>query len=397
MVNVSGIINSGNSYNQYIYDYKNGTWNQSADDTIIRAINAEVEDALQGNGAVPVYLYRGVNYTKTGNKEKGYTYTWTYDQVPYETGSRHYVFRTLTSSDISPTTKNISDPTGKSSETTLATMDPFWYMTTDKGNGYNSFIITGKTTLTINDFLVYLKKSDANYSQRYGDSTTYDAQSWQSDTTTQGNNLTKFENLKRDIALMIANNWYAAKELAENGSKGQGNQTGDSYLATITTRLENSLTAPSGSHILYVGGRGSGIHGRTSDKGSLREVNRVSAWYPADPTHMDGFYWVTGPEGLNTDNQKERHDTVTDTATGKTEDVVTVTDAGTKFWDTSKTDAVKNASNNGEIVYGMANWSKMLRMLAFNQIITVLFLPLDMVAIAYGMMPIMAARRQEAL
>lgn len=28
------------------------------------------------------------------------------------------------------------------------------------------------------------------------------------------------------------------------------------------------------------------------------------------------------------------------------------------FWDTSKTDAVKNASNNGEIVYGMANWSK---------------------------------------
>lgn len=358
MVNVSGIINSGNSYNQYIYDYKNGTWNQSADDTIIQAINDEVEAALRENGAVPVYRYKGVNYTKTGNKEKGYTYTWTYDQVPYETGSRHYVFRTLTSSDISPTTKNISDPTGKSSETTLATMDPFWYMTTDKGNGYNSFIITGKTTLTINDFLVYLKKSDANYSQRYGDSTTYDAHSWQSDTTTQGNNLTKFENLKRDIALMIANNWYAAKELAENGSKGQGNQTGDSYLATITTRLENSLTAPSGSHILYVGGRGSGIHGRTSDKGSLREVNRVSAWYPADPTHMDGFYWVTGPEGLNTDNQKERHDTVTDTATGKTEDVVTVTDAGTKFWDTSKTDAVKNASNNGEIVYGMANWSK---------------------------------------
>ena len=74
--------------------------------------------------------------------------------------------------------------------------------------------------------------------------------------------------------------WDGAKAMAQGATKGTNN-TGDTYLATITTALENSLASPPEEYQLIVGGRGSGI-GRS----------------PADPQHTDGYYWVTGPEGM---------------------------------------------------------------------------------------------------
>ncbi|MGN8837749.1 hypothetical protein ACTNCI_12405, partial [Mitsuokella jalaludinii] len=73
----------------------------------------------------------------------------------------------------------------------------------------------------------------------------------------------------------IANSWEAAKWLAQNGTGG-GSAVNDTYLATITSSLENSLAAPTGEIPLFVGGKGSG--------------NSVN---PADREHSDGYYWVT--------------------------------------------------------------------------------------------------------
>ena len=84
---------------------------------------------------------------------------------------------------------------------------------------------------------------------------------------------------KSDMSDRIANSWEAAKWLAQNGTGG-GSAVNDTYLATITSSLENSLAAPTGEIPLFVGGKGSG--------------NSVN---PADPEHSDGYYWVTGPEG----------------------------------------------------------------------------------------------------
>ena len=74
--------------------------------------------------------------------------------------------------------------------------------------------------------------------------------------------------------------WAGAKAMAQGATKGTNN-TGDTYLATITTALENSLASPPEEYQLIVGGRGSG-----------NKNNPVDRQYP------DGYYWVTGPEGM---------------------------------------------------------------------------------------------------
>ena len=90
--------------------------------------------------------------------------------------------------------------------------------------------------------------------------------------------------------LYVANSWEDAKVLAETGSRGKGNQVGDSYLATITTALENSKASQGREYPLFVGGKGSG--------------NTTTAYpHPADPEHPEGYYWVTGPEGLADDGK----------------------------------------------------------------------------------------------
>ena len=72
------------------------------------------------------------------------------------------------------------------------------------------------------------------------------------DTTLNGQTL--YANIKDDISHLLATNWFASKELAQGNTKG-GSAAGDSYLATITTILENSLTTPNGQQILWAGGR----------------------------------------------------------------------------------------------------------------------------------------------
>ena len=74
--------------------------------------------------------------------------------------------------------------------------------------------------------------------------------------------------------------WAGAKAMAQGATKGTDN-TGDTYLATITTALENSLASPAEEYQLIVGGRGSG--------------NKND---PVDQQYPDGYYWVTGPEGM---------------------------------------------------------------------------------------------------
>lgn len=146
--------------------------------------------------------------------------------------------------------------------------------------------------------------------------------------------------LESDISALIAHNWFASENLANPGDKSGANP-GDSYLATITTALENSLSTPNSQKTLWVGGMGSGVRNKTNDK-----TTNPYSQYPADPSHQDGFYWVTGPEGL-----------VTTTVTNA--DGTTTTIKGTKFWDTSKSYWNKDLkkSNYGEQVYGYTKWS----------------------------------------
>lgn len=336
---VTGIVNSGNSYDYYYYDADTDTWNKTSDDAVIKKINGYVDKVLNGTEGVPMYEYKGINYSK----DKDGNLTWTYDAVYYPDATNgnapHYVFRPLSTEEADEAgqfiTNNTNNNRDKEDTTnfshTLTTSNPKWYLTKKAGWGFNSFIVRGKSSMTIEAFLTYLKNTYGNknnFNSRYPHGTKYSA-------------FTDAEkvNLRKDITSYLAHNWYVAQEMASTGSKGNGDQVGDSYLATITTRLENSLTTPNGAHIMWAGGRGSGVRNRNKKN----DANNVVTWYPADPTHPDGFYWVTGPEGLATDNAS----TYNDTAIG----------TGTKFWDTSSTDVQKDSNNYGQSVFGEAHWS----------------------------------------
>lgn len=336
---VTGIVNSGNSYDYYYYDADTDTWNKTSDDAVIKKINGYVDKVLNGTEGVPMYEYKGINYSK----DKDGNLTWTYDAVYYPDATNgnapHYVFRPLSTEEADEEgqfiTNNTNNNRDKEDTTnfshTLTTSNPKWYLTQKAGWGFNSFIVRGKSSMTIDAFLTYLKntsKNKNNFNSRYPHGTKYSA-------------FTDAEkvNLRKDITSYLAHNWYVAQEMASTGSKGNGDQVGDSYLATITTRLENSLTTPNGAHIMWAGGRGSGVRNRNKKN----DANNVVTWYPADPTHPDGFYWVTGPEGLATDNASTYNDTTIGT--------------GTKFWDTSSTDVQKDSNNYGQSVFGEAHWS----------------------------------------
>ena len=336
---VTGIVNSGNSYDYYYYDADTDTWNKTSDDAVIKKINGYVDKVLNGTEGVPMYEYKGINYSK----DKDGNLTWTYDAVYYPDATNgnapHYVFRPLSTEEADGAgqfiTNNTNNNRDKEDTTnfshTLTTSNPQWYLTQKAGWGFNSFIVRGKSSMTIDAFLTYLKNTygnKGNFNSRYPHGTKYSA-------------FTDAEkvNLRKDITSYLAHNWYVAQEMASTGSKGNGDQVGDSYLATITTRLENSLTTPNGAHIMWAGGRGSGVRNRNKKN----DANNVVTWYPADPTHPDGFYWVTGPEGLATDNASTYDDTTIGT--------------GTKFWDTSSTDVQKDSNNYGHSVFGEAHWS----------------------------------------
>ena len=312
---VTGLINSGNSYKAYIYGTDD--WNNN------EMIQNMVEQYLKG-GTVPAYHYIGITYDKDkdGNLIKdGNGYKWSTKKGTYAEGANniHYVLNALTD------TTTVSGKSG----TELSAINPQWYTSTKAGEGYDSFIVDKASTITVDEYLAYVKKSaPENWKTKYN-ALTFDE--IKKDTT-------KMETLKADIAELIAHNWFLAEQIAENGTSG-GAKVRDSYLATITTRLENSLSTPNGQHTLWVGGRGSGVRGRTVND----DKNNPATWGPSDPTLMDGFYWVTGPEGAASTYKDSEGNTLK-------------YDAGTKFWDTVSSDW--KTGKNGEKVYGLdPTWS----------------------------------------
>ncbi|WP_417208942.1 hypothetical protein [Acidaminococcus fermentans] len=184
--------------------------------------------------------------------------------------------------------------------------------------------------MSINEWLIYYRRTEPeNYAVKYANGNTNTKTNLVTYERIQ-NDPTRMATLKSDIRALIAHNWFASEKLAQSGT---GANPGDSYLATITTALENSLSTPNSQKTLWVGGMGSGVRNKTNDK----NTNPYSQ-YPADPSHQDGFYWVTGPEGLVTNENGTK---------------------GTKFWDTSKSYWNKDLkkSNYGEQVYGYTKWS----------------------------------------
>lgn len=313
---VTGLINSGNSYKAYIYGTDD--WNNN------KMIQEMVDQYLK-DGTVPAYHYIGITYERDPNGNliedgKG-GYKWSYTAKNYtnagKDGNIHYVLKALT------------DTSGSAGGKDFSTINPRWYTTTAAGYGYDSFIVDKASTITVDEYLAYVKKSaPENWKTKYN-ALTLDA---------IRNDTTKMTTLKADIAELIAHNWFLAEQIAENGTSG-GAKVGDSYLATITTRLENSLSTPNGQHTLWVGGRGSGVRGRTVKD----DPNNPATWGPSDPTLIDGFYWVTGPEGAASTYKDSEGNTLK-------------YDAGTKFWDTVSSDW--KTGKNGEKAYGLdPTWS----------------------------------------
>lgn len=343
-VTATGIINSGNSYGAYVYG--TDTWNTLVEDTL--------EQYLK-DGKVPAYHYQGVNYVKDdkGNyvKDKDGTYQYTTDAQNFSNGQPHYTFSEADTQNV----RWLGD--GSNSVSTSA------------GTGYASVVIT-KGSMTLEQWLNYqLTYNAANFAKRYisqssgvkvvtatsGGKTTTSVQNSAGKTMTTAdlksyittavesftkgtastdttlNGQTLYANIKDDISHLLATNWFASKELAQGNTKG-GSAAEDSYLATITTILENSLTTPNGQQILWAGGRGSGVLNKKGSNNSTNDKLYPYSFYgmPDDPTYQDGMYWVTGPEGEANDGK------------------------GTQFYSNAGSNWQKGIY--GKTVYGYANW-----------------------------------------
>lgn len=357
-ITVSGIINSGNSYGAYVYG--TDTW-----DTLVEKT---VENYLK-SGTVPAYHYQGVNYVKDANsnyvKKADGTYEYTTEAQEYAAGQPHYTFSEADTQNV----RWLGD--GKTTSVSV-----------EKGTGYSSVIIT-KGSMTLEQWLNYqLTYNAANFANRYisqdsgvkivtetvGNKTntyvrnadgsnvtaaqfkTYlatalsnlQSDTASTDTTKMLNGETVYNNLKDDISHLLATNWFASKELAQ-GSIGGGSAVGDSYLATITTILENSLTTPNGQQILWAGGRGSGVLNKTGSTNNDKAYPYSYYGMPDDPTYQDGMYWVTGPEGEANNGKGTQF----------------YSNAGSD-WNTVSlsSDGKTYTYNQGSNVYGYVNWDK---------------------------------------
>ena len=344
-VTATGIINSGNSYGAYVYG--TDTWNTLVEQT--------VEKYLE-KGTVPAYHYQGVNYVKdtSGNyvKNADGTYQYTTDAQSFSNGQPHYTFSEANTQNV----RWLGDGSSTS-------------VSTSAGTGYASIVLT-KGEMTLEQWLNYqLTYNAANFANRYisqssgvkvvtatsGGKTTTSVQNSAGKTMTTAdlktyltaavesfangtastdttlNGQTLYANIKDDISHLLATNWFASKELAQGNTKG-GSAAGDSYLATITTILENSLTTPNGQQILWAGGRGSGVLNKKGSNSSTNDKLYPYSFYgmPDDPTYQDGMYWVTGPAG--------------EANNGK----------GTQFY--SNAGSNWQSGNYGKAVYGYVNW-----------------------------------------
>lgn len=354
-VNVTGIINSGNSYGAYVYGTT--TW-----DTLTAG---KVAEYLK-SGEVPAYHYQFVNYKKdaNGNYVTDENGNYVLDETINEDGTITYNKQSFTGRHYnidSIDTQNVrfaADGTNGALSNTCVTQ---------AGDGYSSVIVT-KGTMSFAQWLQYeFQDTKVEFAKKYipqssgftikvgtdtkGNTTqtvvnssgnaVSDAvlreylktaqqnEKLATDETIMINGKSAKENITDDIKRLLASNWFEAKELAQindGQSTNGGSAVGDSYLATITTILENSLTTPNGQQILWAGGMGSGVLHKTGDS------NNPYAYYglPDDPTHSNGMYWVTGPEG-EANNRK-----------------------GTQFY----SNVGSNWANKkyGETVYGYANW-----------------------------------------
>ena len=371
-ITVTGIINSGNSYGAYVYGTT--TWDE---------LTAEKVNEYLTSDFVPAYRYQGVNYVKNSDgtyaKNEDGSYKTTTDKADFSKGEPHYIF------DKEINTQNIRW-LGDGSSTAVSL---------DKGQGYSSVIITeGK--MSTKAYLQYVAVSDpTGFLSRYMTSNptfTVGSTSYtltvgsvkvngvdnnalgynaggkftaltkaqiqnlansaltlaknSTDKTTMSNGKTAYTNLTNDIKQLIASNWFVSENLAKYDPKtktyNEGKSAvGDSYLATITTVLENSLTTPNGQQYLWVGGRGSGVLNKKESTNNDK-LYPYSYWgMPDDPTYQDGMYWVTGPEGeANNDKGTQFY-----------------SNAGSDWGTVSlSSDGKTYTYNQGSNVYGFVNW-----------------------------------------
>lgn len=315
-VTVTGIINSGNSYATYIYG--TDAWND-----LIK--ESGLVDKYLAADTVPSYHYKAVNYVT--NPDGSYK------------ADANGNYETTTEAKV------IDGPHYTYSEAN--TEDPRWtgngqgYSTT-KGTGWTSVEVTGTSvedSMTVKEFLEYYRiAAKDNFNAKYSsvDLTKDNA----TIVAAIKSNPTLLANLTADINDLLSVNWFVAKNLAQGGTKG-GSTVGDTYLATLTTILENSLSAPESSTALFVGARGSGV---LNKKGSTNEDKKLPYSYyglPDDPLYSNGMYWVTGPEGEANDGKGTQF----------------YSNVGSDWSKTYKDSKGNTTYNSGTDVYGFVNWS----------------------------------------
>lgn len=371
-ITVTGIINSGNSYGAYVYGTT--TWDE---------LTAEKVNEYLTSDSVPAYRYQGVNYVKNSDgtyaKNEDGSYKTTTDKADFSKGEPHYIFDKETNTqnirwlgDGSSTAVSLDKGQGYSSviitEGKMRTREYLQYVAVSDPTGFLSRYMTsnptfkvGSTSYTLTVGSVKVNGVDNNalgYNtggkftaltkaqiQNLADSALTLAKN-STDKTTMSNGKTAYTNLTNDIKQLIASNWFVSENLAKYNPKtktyNEGKSAvGDSYLATITTVLENSLTTPNGQQYLWVGGRGSGV---LNKKGSTNndKLYPYSYWgMPDDPTYQDGMYWVTGPEGeANNDKGTQFY-----------------SNAGSDWGTVSlSSDGKTYTYNQGSNVYGFVNW-----------------------------------------
>ncbi|WP_418292852.1 filamentous hemagglutinin N-terminal domain-containing protein, partial [Megasphaera sp.] len=363
-ITVTGIINSGNSYGAYVYGTT--TWDE---------LTAEKVNEYLTSDFVPAYRYQGVNYVKNSDG----SYKTTTDKADFSKGEPHYIFDKETNTqnlrwlgDGSSTAVSLDKGQGYSSviitEGKMSTKEYLQYVAVSDPTGFLSRYMTSNPTFTVGSTSYTLTVSSVKVNgvdnnalgyntggkftaltkaqiQNLADSALTLAKN-STDKTTMSNGKTAYTNLTNDIKQLIASNWFVSENLAKYNPKtktyNEGKSAvGDSYLATITTVLENSLTTPNGQQYLWVGGRGSGV---LNKKGSTNndKLYPYSYWgMPDDPTYQDGMYWVTGPEGeANNDKGTQFY-----------------SNAGSDWGTVSlSSDGKTYTYNQGSNVYGFVNW-----------------------------------------
>lgn len=363
-ITVTGIINSGNSYGAYVYGTT--TWDELTADKVNEYLTSDT---------VPAYHYQGVNYVKNADG----TYKTTTDTADFSNGEPHYTFDKETDTqnirwlgDGSSTAVSVTKGKGYSSviitEGKMSTKEYLQYVAVSDPEGFLSRYMTSDPTITVGSTSYTLTVGSVNVNgvsnnalgykvgnnftaltqaqiQSLADSALTFAKN-STDTTKMNNGSTAYTNLTNDIKQLIASNWFVSESLAKYNPKtktyNEGKSAvGDSYLATITTVLENSLTTPNGQQYLWVGGRGSGVLNKTGSTNNDK-LYPYSYWgMPDDPTYQDGMYWVTGPEGEANNGKGTQF----------------YSNAGSD-WSTVSlgSDGKTYTYNKGSNVYGYVNW-----------------------------------------